>query len=535
MPREYEQLAPGERTEVSASEIGLDDGALGPDERYEENKPLYQLYTALEIGGYRPLRPRHSVRHPVTREVLRDRSYLQRLPGETIVDPHGVDVYVERLRYAAHDPIAWRIISVYVDTLFRQSVQRDSVRDVLGDEIVDDVTLQGDSIDDWIPDVFGAGLGQGWLVGLVDFPRYDGAPPPSLAHAESMGARPYAQIIRPLRIYRIELDEYRNIISMLVHEGRDLYRYWTIEGCILYRRVQRGYEIVDVVSYDYGRVPAELFVALPGDDSDPLAPIGESAMRATALIDLEVLNHMSLVDDLTRKTGFPILHANASEDVDLLPKNDVPVGPDRLFMLPAELSWIATDPANGSSLREHIDWLESIAYKIGGVHRRSQDSVEAHSGLALDYESSPIYATVQSWARKIRNFEIRLWRLMAAMMGKSSDQIASITATYPEDFTVRPAAADISQASAIASVYGGYGQCPQLVQVGVDALVRRAITRLVGQDPIVREALASASAISYQYNETDTLDDADPDVEDQVDESSDQTPRDAGDDSQGDG
>jgi hypothetical protein len=125
-----------------------------------------------------------------------------------------------------------------------------------------------------------------------------------------------------------------------------------------------------------------------------------------------------------------------------------------------------------------------MALKIGGVHRRSMESVEAHSGLALDWENAPIYSIVHRWAKKLRNWEIRLWRLMAQALGSSGSEIRI---SYPDDFSSRPVDQDIEHATAIMALYAG--SPPDWARIGVDALVRRVIDRLVGHLPDVAAAL----------------------------------------------
>jgi hypothetical protein len=153
------------------------------------------------------------------------------------------------------------------------------------------------------------------------------------------------------------------------------------------------------------------------------------------------------------------------------------LGSDFMFLVEADVAWVAPPKECTEAGRAYIEWLEGLSYKIGGIHRRSMESVEAHSGLALDWENAPIYATVQRWARRLRDWEMRLWRLMADIMGRDG---ASIDVIYPDDFSTRPIDQDIGQATAIATMYGGYASAPEWVQVGIDAMIKRALTRTVG-------------------------------------------------------
>jgi hypothetical protein len=117
------------------------------------------------------------------------------------------------------------------------------------------------------------------------------------------------------------------------------------------------------------------------------------------------------------------------------------------------------------------------------------ESVEAHSGLALDWENAPIYATVQRWARRLRDWELRLWRLMAEIAGKDG---SSIDVVYPDDFSTRPIDQDIGQATAIANMYGGYASSPSWAKTGIDAMIKRALSRTVGHIKEVGAELKTA-------------------------------------------
>ena len=480
----HEHLSPGEETLISVPQD--EEGNIVADHVWHANIHRYQRYAACMAGGDSILRPPAGTRHPMSGHGLADGSYLKRLPGETNADPARGDTFVARRNCAAHDPISWRIIGTYVDTVFRQTMDRAAVRDVLGDEVADNVDAQGTSSEDWLAAAYGQGLAQGWMIGVVDMQPSTGDYP-SMAHQEAAAGRPYAQIILPSRVWGLLRDDRGQVVWALIHETQYTWRAWTSTGTMVYG--EKGAVVQPFQPHGFSRVPMEVFVAKDPRDDDPDAPPGESAIQEISLLELQILQHLSLLDDVMRKTNFPFLHVAREAIGAGGPEQNQTLGADFMFLTEADCKWIAPPIDCVAGGREYIEWLEGLAYKIGGVHRRSMDSVEAHSGLALDWENAPIYATIQRWARRLRDWEIRMWHLMAEALGRDGSAIDVI---YPDDFSTRPIEQDISQATDITSIYGGYASAPDWVKTGVDAMIRRALARTVGHIPEVRDGLETA-------------------------------------------
>ncbi len=468
-------LRPGDTTTISADDVRSK--GPKPDACWEANIARYQLYSALMIGGRRMLRPPAGTRDPIDDCGLTDQSYLRRLPGEGGNDKPDAggetDAFMSRLRRAAHDPVASRIIWVYVDNFSRQDVDRATVRDRIG-TVLDDVDGCGTSVEDWIPFHYANGLSQGGMVGVVEIPPEASEVPASKLHEELAGSNPYVTVYKPSRIWHIERDSRGFVTDLLCRDGVNIWRHWTPDYVETLN--SKGERVGAPQPYAFGFVPAAVFIANDADDEDPAAPLGESAMSATALVDLMILQHLSLLDNGQLKTGFSILHGQMDpEENKAGGGQDLILGDGSVWLFNGPAAWLAPPPHVAAGSREHCEWLESLAYKIGGVHRRSQDSVEAHSGLALDWENSPIYAVVHRWARRLRAWETRLWQLCAFALGKD---IAGLAPVYPDDFSTRPVEQDLGMAKALGEVYAD--AMPGWVGVCRDALVRRAMLRLVG-------------------------------------------------------
>ena len=477
------RLGTGGETDITADEAGADDERLRPNPVWAANVHRYALYTALLESGDRVLAPRRGVLHPISGSAVSDRSYLRRLPGEvrsSVADAAGyVDSWVRRRDASAHHPVAAEIIATYVDTVARQYIDRTEVEREIGADIMADVDLRGTPAHDWVMSAYTRGLAYGWGVGMVDSPS-DVAEMPSRYHEIAAGLRPWMTWWSPMRIWDLVLGEHGDVVEILIHEARGVWRRWYADH---WEVLDEHGHIVAAASHEFGRVPAELFVADDPSGDDELDPPGLSAMRATALVDLQILHHASLLDDVVSKTGYPFYHLQLdAEDAKILA--DLRLGAGSIFAIEAAGDWKAPPAELTKTLMAYLDWLESRAYKMGGVHRRSMDSVEAHSGLALDWENAPIYATVLRWSRRIQSWETRMWRLLASAMGRDP---SAVTVVYPDDLTTRPVDQDLGHARALGEIYAG--GMPDWVAVARDALVRRAVTRLVGHLRDVRAAI----------------------------------------------
>jgi hypothetical protein len=474
------------------------DGKLRRDDRLKANLHRYQLYQALLQGGDHILYPPQGTLHPVTGGVLHDGSYLDRLPAETsVITLNGVqyDAFHERVKRSAHEPIAETIISTYVDALFGQAIDRAPVKAALSAEIWDDIDLRGNSVEHFLAYVYAQGLTLGWGCVLTDMPRVEPGSVPSRLHELADGRRPYCRWIPPTRIWQWELDPTTNEFTMaLIHESENRWRLWTADG---YQLLDEEGEPVPggTGEHDFGKVPLDIFIADEPDIDTPLSPLGMSAIRSSALMQLQVDQHASLLDDLQRKTNFPFLHARGDEpgladDVE----QDKTIGPDVMMYYDGDMTWVAPPAVCAQEARAHIDRLESRIYKAQGVHRRSQDSLEAHSKASLDWESAPIYRTVQAWAQRLHSFELRLWKTVARASGVT---LPENSVSYPEDFSVRPIDLELNQAEKLTQIYGSYSTAPAFAKHAIDVKVGRALERDLSSRPEFMDIMRELDEIDY--------------------------------------
>lgn len=478
------------------AEIIYDDsGKFSMDSRLNRNLHRYQLYYNLLLGGDRVLHPPPDTRHPITGGALPYGTYLNRLPAESpYVSMAGrkIDPFELRVNQSAHEAVAEQIVSTYVDLFFRQEVDRSPVLERLPEAVRNDIDLRGNNVEDFLRQVYYLGLGLGAVAVLTDLPRVD-EDFPSRYHEVSSGRRPFCRVILPQQIYQWDRDQTTGVFRwVLIRESEDRYVYW--DSTV--RRVmdKQGTAVEADVEHGFRRVPVDLFVAKEPDLCDESAPMGVSAIASTALLQLQLDDHASLLDDLQRKTNYPLLNCIGDAPTASEVQDDEVLGAGWELWTEQAAQWISPDPDSARVAREHIDALESRIYKLQGVHRRSQDSVEAHSGLALDYESAPIYATVRSWASRLRNFENKLWRTLGEL---SNIEIPPGSVQYPEDFTTRPVDLEVKQSHGTVEVYGGYSSAPEPVKRYVDLKISRAVERDTGHLDEGKQIASDLRSLDY--------------------------------------
>lgn len=498
--------------EIAGIRVATEDERITMSPSLAANLHRYQLYANIRAGGTRMIFPPIGTLDPVDGTGLEDGSYLTRLEGERNyrdMADNEVDPFWIRATSSANHPLVSEIIDVYVSTLFRQPVDRSRVKAILGDRIYEDIDRKGTPVDSWLASIHGIGLTDGVVGVAIDYPPEDSVPP-SLLHEMASGVRPYATMLPATSIWQLDRAPGGWIRSIIIQTGDKRFRIWTPEK---FADVTEDLKIISQGTNPYGFVPVVLYIAEDPQDNSETAPLGLSAIRDSALIQLQYNQHASLLESLECKTNFPFLH-NQDDPPQGDAAQDIPLGPGFMIYGPEQISWVSPDVSAAEESRRYLETLEARIYKIQGVHRRSQESVEAHSGLALDYEASPIYATVQRWSQRLRIFEETAWRMFAAVMGRSVDTDRDLV-SYPEDFSTRPIDREVSQAQEIANVYGGYGLAPRSIQIYIDEKIRRGMKRDMAYLPVADEISSIMDQEQENPKEPDAPDAPDAPMENQ--------------------
>jgi hypothetical protein len=392
---------------------------LEADERLSVNLHKYQLLANAMHGGLRMIQPPYGTLNPITGEVLRDPYYLFRLPGESRYNKQGKDSLKERVKKAAPGSTFNEILEQYKNYLFRQAIDRTTVETLLGKSFMGNVDSKGTPANDWLKTYFVRGIAQGAVFCLVDYPKLE----EEYASKEQESAadrQPYLRIIPVTKLYQWEQNFDGTFAMALIKETRDIYYRWKPGE---WEKLSRYNKVLDRGKHPIkDKAPLVSFIAQdPPDEgaSEDLPTFGVSPIEAVAYLQLRYNQQASLLEDIQEKANFPLLHGNRDpEEVQRTTGQMEKVGPDRLFLFDGDLQWLVPAVESCEEARKHLDHLEERMYKAAGLHMAFKYSVEAHSGKSLEYQQSPIFATIQGWGSRLRFSELRIWNMVAQYMKK---------------------------------------------------------------------------------------------------------------------
>ena len=219
----------------------------------------------------------------------------------------------------------------------------------------------------------------------VDVPRIDGDSPQSRRDELLMGIRPYFNLISPFDMLNWETDEGGSLIWCLTSEeiGRDVveggrhvvrhndsqkaYRLWTQDAWYLYVRKQGEWKLADHGEHGLGVVP--IVVAKHRDFDGGLC--GESMLRDTAVINREIYNLSSLLQEILYRQTFGQLVAQGSADEYVGDEESLAIlGTSSIFLYPDGRdapSYISPNAANAEIVLTQIDRMVQEIYRISNL------------------------------------------------------------------------------------------------------------------------------------------------------------------------
>jgi len=370
------------------------------------NLGWYQLYYNLVAGGSRIFTPPSGTIHPVSGQAIT--TYLEQCEAEPYEE------FLERLRNSFYLPYPAEIITIYTSTLFRQEVFRDPVSRLFGGEIMSDLDLRGHSVREFLRRAFNLAQIYGWVGVLTDYPR-TAEPYASAYHEERAGLRPYSTIVLPTRLWAWERDSitgaflYAEIWNGL--EGEEArWRRWTSTD---WTEVSANGDVVDGGSHTLGRVPLDILICQGGEQESPDDPFGQSTLGGVSNIGLHCYQMCSLLEAHERRALFAFLHIkeDSQQYKETKPSaGDLTLGSSHWLWSPGDVSWIEPPRSVPEEARAQISWAIQEMRRATGVATRSEESLEAHSGVALSWEYSGRHNAVYERAQNLEDFESRLWR-----------------------------------------------------------------------------------------------------------------------------
>lgn len=437
------------------------------------NLPQYQLFSNAFKGGRFIRTPPTDTYDPSARPPslvpLENGTYLKKRPNESW------EAFELRRSRAAYRNYCQEVIRVYVATLFAagNTIERESITSGLS-SVLDDcgLDLRGSCVDAFLRRAFKEALIYGWVGCWTDYPRLD---PGIATRADGLlsGRRPYSRIVLPVDLWDWEIDPITgDWTELLIHEG--IHPWYRDDGGrpmdVWLRVYQDGWVVVDRQGqtlddggHTFDRLPFDILVCdEPSADADD-EPFGHSALRDIVDLQLELYQLSSEDEDLLRKANFPFLHKKAQPDMVAKVAAPVPLGADYGIVDEADHEWIQPDGAATKNNREKMADIERQIRQIAGIATRSEESTEAHSGVALAWEYSTKLSLVKLRAESLRDFEVRLWRTWGRILEKD---LEPDSIRYPSDYATAPVPEEI-------------GDLQQLRAIGVPIEVQRALLRSI--------------------------------------------------------
>jgi hypothetical protein len=413
-------------------------------ENLRRNLPQYQLYQNVFRGGRYLRSPPTGTLDPFDANpdrALPNGTYLKPFPNES---SRG---FTDRLSRAANRNYAQEVVRVYVATLFAQghAIDREAIVDALGEEIADDIDLRGSTIAAFLRRAFRDALVYGWVGCMTDLPSVESGSILSAYDERERGMRPFSRLISPANVWDWERDpETGEWTSLLIDEGV-LSRYggrrvWSRWTTTTWEVVTEDGVSVDGGEHGYEFIPFDVLLCDEGGGDDDEPP-GHSALRDIGDLCVELYNTASELEDLSRKTNFPLMHVK--EDPASIQKGssgDLPVGADSALIIASDVAWISPDTAAVQTCQARLRDIEEQIRRTAGIATRSEESTEAHSGVALRWEYSTRLSLVKLRAEQLRDFEVRLWKTWSRISGID---IPATSVRYPSDYATMPVPADM--------------------------------------------------------------------------------------------
>jgi hypothetical protein len=452
-------------------------------ENLRSNLGWYQLYSNLFRGGRYIFTPPQGTVHPVTRENVI--TYLVQHEAE----PDGE--FYARVRDSFTLPYCREIVTIFTSTLFRQDVIRDPIVSLLGRGIVRDIDLRGHSAREFLRRAFSLAQVFGWIGVLTDYPRKSGAYL-SDYHERSSGDRPYSRFVLPSRLWNWKRDPATgDFLFAEIWNGENgekaLWRRWYETYWI---DVNRDGHPIDGGEHTFGKVPLDILVCQSIEADDGMEPFGQSALVDIANIALHIYQMCSLLEAHERRALFAFLHIGEDpaifKDSSAAQAPDLHLGSSHYLWSSGDVKWVEPPDSVPKEAREQISWAVQEMRRAAGVSTRSEESVEAHSGVALSWEYSSRHNAVYERAQNLEDFESSLWQTHGRILGVD---VPGDLIRYPREYAIQPIEQELTEIERLTEISGKWSGAKEALLPLVQLKLRRIAIRDVGHLPVIDEIL----------------------------------------------
>lgn len=457
-------------------------------ETLRQLKGWYQLYGNVTRGGSAIFLPPSGTLDPVLRTPIG--TYLSKHERETDEE------FSERLSESFTLGYCREILTIFSSTLFRQDVDRSPALEIFGREHLGNIDGQGHSAREFLRRALDLAQIYGWVGCVTDLPRESAYP--SRYAEEEADPRPFSRLFTPTRLWDWKIDDLTgDFVYAEIWNGEPKqdarWKRWYPDR---WEVVLSDGTVEDSGSHTIGRVPIDILICQAVETDDGMAPFGRSALSEAAKLELHLYQMCSLLEAHQRLALFVFLHIEADPAVikqsGKASAPDLDLGSTHYFWNAGAVSWVEPPKSLPEEARAHISWAVQEMRRAAGVATRSEESTEAHSGAALTWEYSSRHNAVAERAQNLEDFESRLWRTHAEIMGI---EIPADIVRYPREYAVQPISQELAELKSITELAEKWDGAKSALLPLVKRKLRRIAIRDVGHLPEIDGILDSIDAM----------------------------------------
>jgi len=357
--------------------------------------------------------------------------------------PREVDTkYEARKSLAYYIDYLSPVVSRFGSYLFKRKALRKSDNDLLT-LILDNADNGNNSLDVIMKNFFESAFAKGCMLLMVDMPR---ELPNTLKEQKETRAVPYVTPIDPSAIYDYKLTNNAFEWVILSYEVETKapfekatiateYHYW--DGSVFERR-DKDFGVIETIEHGLGICPV-LFFTL---GSFPHV----SMCYNLADITKRIYNARSELDEILRGQTFSLLTYHAPDGS--VKPDELKISVDNVLLYANSApEFIAPSSSPASTYQELIKELEELIDAIG-MNPINASSQSQDTGIALQFKLETLNSTLLSMARKLEDFERRIFDVACRWLDIQYDY----DVIYPKDFSIADLKTEIENTTALKSL-----------------------------------------------------------------------------------
>lgn len=347
-------------------------------------------------------------------------------------------------KFARRNDLAWyrnHLASAckrFVGYLAKKPPMR-SISNPLLEDFAKDCDWRGNALDVFWQDFMVNAKARGSMLLLIDMPRFDAQ---TLADQINQRFFPYLIAIAPEDVISYKLDM-RGRLSMIEYavawNGKAAVKGWNEREWW----VRIGDERVDGDEHGLGLCPVIAFT-----ESGDFPAFGEFAQIAD--ISRRLFNAWSELDEILRAQTFSLLTATYDPNIpgarESLEAGLKSIGTSNALMMPGgTATFIAPPDGPAQTYLDVIDRLEK-ALREASLDVEQPSDGRQESGIALTIRFQALNSSLTSFARRMEDFERRMWDVVCAWLNLPTDRV---TVEWAKDYALADVKTEIETLSAM--------------------------------------------------------------------------------------